>query len=504
FWNTRMYVLDEYLRPVPPGVVGEMYVAGVVLARGYLGRFDLTAERFVADPFGPAGGRMYRTGDVGRWNADGQLVFVGRVDDQVKIRGFRIELGEVEAALTGHPGVTRAVVLAREDHPGDRRLVAYVSPEPGCDISVDGMRGWVAERLPDYMVPSAFVVVEEFPLTVNGKVNRRALPAPEYGGEGELGRGPRSPLEEVLCGIFAEVLGVESVSIDDDFFRLGGHSLLATRLVSRLRVVLGAEVPLRQVFETPTVVAVSAALEGKAFGGSRRPQLVAGPRPERIPVSYAQQRLRFLDLLDDGSTAYNAPGALRLTGLLDRDALRLALGDVVARHESLRTVFAQDDEGFTQVVLAPREDLVHLDVRPVDETELAAGLAAAARYAFDLAAEPPLRATLFALGAEEHVLLLLLHHIAGDGWSMRPLARDVATAYTARVTTRSAPRWQPLPVQYADYSLWQRQVLGSEDDSDSEVTRQLAYWKGVLEGLPLEIALPVDPGWLYKIRRWRR
>ncbi|WP_432046073.1 amino acid adenylation domain-containing protein [Streptomyces asiaticus] len=489
FWNTRAYVLDAWLRPVPPGAVGELYIAGVVLARGYWRRADLTAERFTADPFGPAGARMYRTGDLARWNADGQLVYAGRVDDQVKVRGFRIELGEIQAVISGHPDVARAAVVVREDRPGDQRLVAYVV----ADVSEVALREHAAGLLPDYMVPSAFVTLPALPLTPNGKLDRRALPAPDYGPDTAVGRAPRSPREEILCGLFAEVLGVESVTIDDDFFRLGGHSLLATRLVSRIRSVMDAELPIRQLFETPTVAGVSTALDRMALATSTaRPALTATARPSRVPVSYAQARLRFLDLLGDGNTAYNAPGALRLTGPLDREALRLALGDVVTRHESLRTVFTEDEEGFTQVVLEPRHAAIDLGVRTVDEDRLQAELTAEARHVFDLAHEPPLRVTLFELGPDEHVLLLLLHHIAGDGWSMRPLARDVATAYTARVETGEAPRWQPLPVQYADYSLWQRAVLGREDDPDSELSRQLAYWTTALAGIPDELALPAD------------
>ncbi|MFC7988722.1 amino acid adenylation domain-containing protein [Streptomyces pilosus] len=485
FWNTRAYVLDERLRPVPPGVAGELYIGGVVLARGYFERPDLTAERFTADPYGPAGARMYRTGDMARWNADGQLVYAGRVDDQVKLRGFRIELGEIQAVIAGHPDVFRAAVVVREDRPGDQRLVAYIVG------SVEGLREYVAARLPEYMVPSAFVALDALPLTTNGKLDRRALPAPDYILDTPVGRAPRTPREEILCGLFAEILGVDTVSIDDDFFRLGGHSLLATRLVSRVRTVLGTELPIRQMFDTPTVAGLGGFLDATSGAGVRRGVAPVVPRPERIPLSYAQQRLRFLQLLDDDSTAYNAPGALRLTGPLDREALRLALADVVARHESLRTVFGQDEEGFTQRVLAPGDAPVGLDVRETDEDGLPAELVAAARHRFDLAAEPPLRATLFALSADEHVLLLLLHHIAGDGWSMRPLARDLAAAYAARAAG-GAPVWEPLPVQYADYSLWQREVLGSEDDPGSEISRQLAYWTGALAGLPEELALPAD------------
>ncbi|MFJ8630151.1 amino acid adenylation domain-containing protein [Streptomyces sp. NPDC093568] len=487
FWNTRAYVLDEWLRPVAPGVAGELYVAGVVLARGYHGRPDLTSERFVADPYGPAGARMYRTGDVARWTADGQLVYVGRVDDQVKVRGFRIELGEIQAVLMSHSGVARAAVVVREDRPGDQRLVAYVVAD---GVSEEELRAHAAAHLPAYMVPSAFVALDALPLTPNGKLDRRALPAPEIDRDASEGRAPRTPREEILCTLLAEVLGVDAVTIDDDFFRLGGHSLLATKLVSRIRTVLGAELPIRQLFETPTVAGITTALERGAVP-ARRPGLTVGPRPDRIPVSYAQQRLRFLSLLEDGSTAYNAPGALRLTGPLDREALRLALVDVVARHESLRTVFAEDEGGFTQVILEPYEVAVRLDVVAVDEDRLGARLTDEARYPFDLGAEPPVRATLFEVGDDEHVLLLLLHHIAGDGWSMRPLARDLATAYAARARG-AAPEWAPLPVQYADYSLWQREVLGSEDEPDSEISRQLAYWTEALAGLPDQLELPFD------------
>ncbi|MFH9850990.1 amino acid adenylation domain-containing protein, partial [Streptomyces sp. NPDC017246] len=338
----------------------------------------------------------------------------------------------------------------------------------------------------------AFVELDDLPLTSNGKLDRKALPAPDYAVE-SAGRAPRSPREEILAGLFTEILGLtpSAVSIDDDFFQLGGHSLLATKLVSRIRTVLGVEMGVRQLFDTPTVAGLSTALDH--VGGTARAALTpVDPRPVRVPLSYAQQRLRFLQLLDGDSTAYNAPGALRLRGPLDREALRLALSDVVARHESLRTVFAEDDEGFVQHVVPAREAPVGFEVREADEGRLTAELLAAARHLFDLSAELPLRATLFALSENEHVLLILLHHIAGDGWSMRPLARDLAAAYTARITTGEAPEWEPLPVQYADYSLWQRALLGSEDDPGSEISRQLAYWKSALAGLPRELPLPVD------------
>ncbi|MGP3924193.1 amino acid adenylation domain-containing protein [Streptomyces sp. 8N616] len=484
--GNRLYVLDAVLSPAPVGVAGDLYIAGTGLARGYLGRAALTGERFLADPHGPAGGRMYRTGDVARWRADGNLEYLGRADDQVKVRGHRIEPGEIEAVLAAHEAVARCAVVVREDRPGDQRLVAYVVPAGGAADTAALIR-YASRQLPPYMVPSAVVALDELPWTPNGKLDRRALPAPEYGPK-TAGRAPRSLREEILCGLFADVLGLPSVSIDDGFFDLGGHSLLATKLVSRVRSVLGAEITVARIFQTPTVAALAPALDGT---GAARPAVTALPRPDRIPLSYAQQRLRFLDLLEEDSTAYNAPGTLRLTGNLDVEALRQALSDVVARHESLRTVFAEDADGFHQVVLEPEAARVELPVHEVTESELRDQLAAAARHAFDLATEPPLRAWLFALSEREHVLMLLLHHIAGDGWSMRPLVRDLSAAYTAR-TAGAAPSWEALPVQYADYSLWQREILGTEDDADSEIARQLAYWKQAVEGMPQELPLPTD------------
>ncbi|MFJ8795800.1 amino acid adenylation domain-containing protein, partial [Streptomyces sp. NPDC102462] len=421
------------------------------------------------------------------WTPTGHLIYTGRTDNQIKLRGHRIEPAEIQAVLIAHPRVTQAAVIVREDRPGDQRLTAYIVATHTPDLHTHA-----AAHLPAYMIPATFITLDELPLTPNGKLDHHALPAPQHHHHTGEGRSPRSPREQTLCTLFAEVLGTETVTIDDDFFHLGGHSLLATKLTSRIRTAVGVELPIRQLFETPTVAGISATLERRSAPVAvQRPGVTAGPRPARVPVSYAQQRLRFLSLLEDGSTAYNAPGALRLTGVLDREALRLALADVVARHESLRTVFAEDEGGFTQVILEPYEVVVGLDVVAVDEDRLGARLADAARYPFDLATEPPLRATLFEVGDDEHVLLLLLHHIAGDGSSMRPLARDLATAYTARVRG-AAPEWAPLPVQYADYSLWQRDVLGTEDDPDSEISRQLAYWTHTLAGLPDQLELPYD------------
>ncbi|MFE1930390.1 amino acid adenylation domain-containing protein [Streptomyces sp. NPDC059474] len=490
--NTRLTVLDTGLRPVPPGTAGELHIAGAGLARGYWRRPGITAERFVADPYGPPGTRMYRTGDLVRWNAEGVLEYVGRADEQVKLRGFRIELGEIEALLGSHPGVAQTVVTVQEPRPGDRRLVAHLVAERGTTPSPEDLRAHLAAELPDYMVPAAFVVLDALPLTGNGKVDRKALPVSDTGPAAATGarRAPRSPQEEILCGLFAEVLGLPSVGIDDNFFDAGGHSLLATRLAGRIRSVLGAEMAVRQLFDTPTVAGLARALD--TAGSARAALMPAEPRPDRVPASFAQRRLWFLHRFEGPSPTYNIPFALRLTGDLDRTALRDALVDVAERHESLRTVFAEDAEGPYQVVLPAPEARTALTVVPdVPRDRLEREIAAAVGHAFDLSEELPLRVWLFETGEREHVLLLLVHHIAGDGWSVPLLARDIVAAYAAR-RVGTAPAWQPLPVQYADYSLWQHEVLGSEDDDESLIARQLAYWKGALAGLPDELTLPAD------------
>jgi amino acid adenylation domain-containing protein/non-ribosomal peptide synthase protein (TIGR01720 family) len=495
--NTEVHILDHEGRPVPPGVPGELCIGGSGLARGYVNRPELTAEQFIPNPFpSDLADRVYRTGDLVRRRVDGAIDYLGRIDHQVKLRGYRIELGEIESVLMWQDRVKESVVVVREDRPGDRRLVAYVVPAPEAGPADDlrrRLRAALTDKLPGYMVPSAFVFLDALPRTPSGKTDRNALPAPELGQESRAATayvGPRDAEEKALCELFAQVLGVPDVGIDDSFFALGGHSLLATRLVARIRATLGVELPVRGLFEKPTVAELAALL--RQGGDDARPALGREPRPDPLPTSFAQRRLWFLHRMEGPSATYNLPVVLRLTGTLDPDSLRAALADVVARHESLRTVFP--DTGATlayQHVLAPEQARPALPVTRVDAEGLAAAVAAAVRHPFDLAAEIPLHAELFETGQDTHVLAVVVHHIAADGWSLAPLRHDLATAYRARLAGH-APRWAPLPVQYADYTLWQRRHLGGPDDPASTWSRQLDHWRGALDGLPERIALPTD------------
>jgi nonribosomal peptide synthetase DhbF len=477
----RTWVLDERLRLVPPGVAGELYLSGPSLARGYLGDAARTASRFVAGPTElGAARRLYRTGDVVRQGRRGELEFLGRAGDTVTMRGFRVEPREVEAVLSGTPGLAHAVVVARAD-----RLVAYVTPVPGAAVEPAGVRAAVARALPEYMVPAVVVVLDRLPLTPGGLVDRGALPD---AADPEKAAQNASPREEILCGLFAEVLGVAQVRPDDSFFDLGGHSLLAMRLVGRVASVLGVQVGIRDLFRHPTVAQLAVVLDG---ADSARPPLTPLPRPARLPLSYAQQRLWYLTQLYGADATYNVPFAWRLHGHLDPSALRAALHDVVGRHESLRTVFpAESGEPF-QHVLPAETAAPELLLDRVEPADLPALLARTARHVFDLAVQLPVRAALFSVADDEHVLLLVTHHIASDGWSLGLLVRDLAEAYQARLAGRP-PRWAPLPAQYADYTLWQRELLGGDRDGDGVLSRQLAHWSATLAGLPEELALPFD------------
>ncbi|MEV4318155.1 amino acid adenylation domain-containing protein [Actinocrispum sp. NPDC049592] len=477
--NTSVYVLDESLRPVPPGMAGELYIAGEGLARGYHGRPSLTAERFVADPFGAPGTRMYRTGDLARWGRDGVLDYLGRVDFQVKLRGHRIELGEIEAALSAHPDVTQAVVTVR-----DQRLVGYLTAEPGRQLDQGAVRASVARSLPEYMVPSTLLVLDAFPLTPNGKVDRKALPAPAADQQERTGRAPRNATEELLCDLFAELLDLPAVGVDDDFFVLGGHSLLAMRLVSRARAMFGKDIKIKQLFLSPTVAGLAQWLAGATTGTRPQPR----PRPERIPLSHAQQRMWLTNRLEQSGASYNIPLAVTLTGPLDHAALAAALGDLVTRHEILRTVFPDTETGPCQQILDGWTP--GLTVHETGETQLDEARQRVATIGFDLTTEPPLRCHLFVLGPDRHELLLLHHHIAADGRSIAPLLRDLADAYAARCAGE-APGW-PSTLQYADFTLWQRDLLGAEEDPESLLSQQLGFWRTELAGLPDELALPAD------------
>ncbi|WP_269845336.1 AMP-binding protein, partial [Mycetohabitans endofungorum] len=392
--NAQVYVLDAGLRPVPVGVPGELYVAGTGIARGYLDRPGLTAERFVANPFGCTGTRMYRTGDLARWRADGTLDFMGRADQQVKIRGFRIELGEIETALCHHPSVAQAAVIVREERPGYKQLIAYVvanSQQLG-ELEPAELRQYLAQQLPDYMVPAAVVLLDALPLTPNGKLDQKALPAPEL--VSDHYRAPRTPQEQTLAELFAEVLGLPRVGIDDSFFDLGGHSLLAMRLVSRLRTTLGVEIAVRTLFETSTVAGLAQRL---GQGAAVRPPLCPQPRSEKLPLSFAQRRLWFIHQFEGPSATYNIPLPLRLSGALDTDALQAALNDLLARHESLRTVFAETDGVAAQDILTVEAASCTLEIIDVTDETLPQALERAAAYCFDLSSEVPLRAWLFRL-----------------------------------------------------------------------------------------------------------
>ncbi|WP_236069081.1 amino acid adenylation domain-containing protein, partial [Citreicoccus inhibens] len=490
--NTQIRLLDANLRPVPVGVPGELFIGGVQVGRGYLGRPELTAERFVPDAFSETpGARLYRTGDVARWLPDGNVEYVGRADFQVKVRGLRIELGEIENALEQHPAVKQAVVVAREDRAGDKRLVAYVAVRGADAVDSAMLRERLHEKLPEYMVPSTIVLMDALPLTPSGKVDRKALPAP-VAAPTAVHVAPGTPTEVALATLWAEVLHVDQVGAMDHFFELGGHSLLATQLVSRIVGAMGVELSLRSVFEAPVLSTLARRIdEARRALVPRAPALVAVPREGALPLSFAQQRLWLIDQLEPGNAAYNVPAALRVLGELDVQALERAFRALVARHESLRTAFiVQQGEPVQHIattvgVSLECHDLSRLsvDTRQAEAQRLATE---EAMRPFNLAVSPLVRASLLRLEEQEHVLLVTMHHIVSDGWSMGVLVREWVALYEAFHEQRE-PRLDPLPIQYADYAVWQRQWL-----RDGVLDAQLAYWKQQLADAPALLELPTD------------
>jgi amino acid adenylation domain-containing protein len=494
--GTRAYVLDSRLQLLPEGVAGELYLSGLGLARGYHGRPEMTARKFIPDPFaGEPGARMYKTGDLVRYLPDGRLEFLGRIDNQVKISGFRIELGEIETTLLQHAAVREAVVVTREDAPTRKRLVAYIVNEEGESWTASDLRAYLRERLPDYMIPSSFVSLNELPLTPNGKVDRRALPdvaeaALEYG---VTNVPPRTPVEELLAYIWCHVLNISEAGVHDNFFALGGHSLLATQVISRVRERFQVELPLRSLFESPTVAELAMRIEEamKAGEEKQKPPIVAVLRDRDLPASPAQQRLWFLDRLDPNNAFYNIPAAVRLTGDLRCAELEKSVNEIVRRHESLRTTFATR-QGRPMQVVAPALQLtmplVDLSSLPLAAraSEVSRLLAAEAQAPFDLSAGPLLRTLVLRLAADEHVLLLTLHHIVSDGWSIGILINELKALYEAYLEGVESPLPE-MTIQYADFACWQQQLLEGE-----WLEQELIYWRQQLGSSPAVLELPTD------------
>ncbi|HYK43323.1 MAG TPA: amino acid adenylation domain-containing protein [Thermoanaerobaculia bacterium] len=492
--NTRLYVLDEGRAPVPVQVAGELFVGGDGVGRGYLNDADRTAEAFVADPFASAGpARLYRTGDLVRYAADGTIQFVGRIDHQVKLRGYRIELGEIESALSACAGVARAVCLVRDDGPPGKRLVAYVVAEPGVTLDLADVRTSLKRTLPEYMLPSAFVVLEALPLTPNGKLDRRRLPAPDRTGEEPAATvEPRGPVEELLAGIWESLLGVERVGAFDDFFELGGHSLLATQVLARVRADLRVDVPLRAIFEEPTLAGLAKRIEAERGSNSTADvPLVPCERGETVPLSFAQQRLWFFDQIVPGSSAYNIRRSVRIRGPLHLSAFREALQVVSDRHDVLRTRFESvDGRPVARIDERLPVELRVADLRAVsaEEREQAALREAAEEVEkpFDLARAPLFRAALLRLGEEESIFVLTIHHIVSDLWSVGIFLKELAAAYESLLAGRR-PDLPELPIQYSDYAAWQPRAL-----TPSLLGEQLEYWKRQLANAPEILSLPLD------------
>ncbi|MCB8765707.1 amino acid adenylation domain-containing protein [Planktothrix agardhii 1029] len=498
--NTQVYILDAFLQPVPVGVAGELHIGGAGLARGYLNRPELTQEKFIPDPFSNySDSRLYKTGDLARYLPDGNIEYLGRIDNQVKIRGFRIELGEIETVLSQHSAVKTAIVIAREDETEQKRLVAYVvtqtegisAPQEQSLLAVNELRQFLKAQLPEYMVPSAFVILESLPLTSNGKVDRRALPAPDFQSE-EQYVAPRNPIEEILASIWVKVLKVEQVGIHDNFFELGGHSLLATQLISRIRKAFKVEMPLRELFVAPTVAALAQVIK-RVSEQEERTELPILPREKdtELPLSFAQTRLWFLDQFESDSSFYNIPLALHLEGNLNQDVLIQSLEEICDRHEALRTNFISVDGVATQVIQTQTPwtvnivDLQHLSSseQEIASQELTQNQAI---QPFDLARDPLIRANLVILSETEHILLVCMHHIVSDGWSMGVFLQELTDLYNAYIQNQPSSL-KPLPIQYGDYTLWQKQWLQGDI-----LQRQLDYWQKQLADAPALLSLPTD------------
>ena len=472
------------INSVPPGVPGELYLAGPGLARGYHDRPALTAARFLADLHGPPGERMYRTGDLVTVSGDRSLRFHGRADDQVKIRGYRIELREIDVVLLSHPEVTFAKTVVHRDDGGHPRLASYVTTQQS--VTAAELTAVVRAALPNYMVPAAVTVLDQVPTTGSGKLDRKALPEPIFS-SATRSRLPQSEPELRLAAVFCDVLGCVDIGVEDSFFDLGGNSLLATRLAAGVTDEFGTELEVRAIFDAPTVAELVELIATTPMPD--RAPLVATERPDWIPLSLAQQRIWFLNRLEPESSSYNIAAMVRIRGELDVSALRAAIADVIERHESLRTVFPDSDDGPRQQILSAAQATPWLPVTAVIPAEMGGRLHELATRAFDLTVDLPLRMELFRIDGREHTLAVVLHHIAADGWSLTPLTSDLARAYAARHAGTEL-NWHPLPVQYADFALWQRAVLGDESVDGTRAARQLEFWRGQLAGLPEELPLP--------------
>ncbi|WP_450104147.1 amino acid adenylation domain-containing protein [Rhodococcus triatomae] len=488
--GAQMAILDTRLHPVPRGVVGELYVAGPSLARGYHRRGALTADRFVANPFGDGGSRMYRTGDLVRLGADGQLDYIGRADAQVKIRGLRVELGEIEAALARHDDVAVAAAAVHRAGAAGDQLVGYVVPVADATVDVAEVLAEAGRHLPRSLVPAAVVVLEALPMTPAGKIDRRSLPVPEFGSLAAEYRAPETDTELIVVAVFEELLGLERVGIDDDFFAVGGNSLIATQAIARINAAAGTAVGIRALFEASTPHGLAAYVDA-AGPASARPALVARPRDERIPLTPAQLRRWIVNQENTAASTNILPVAIRLTGAIDIVALQSAIRDVIERQEALRTRYPAVDGVPYQEVVSTAEVVVDLTPRPISEADLRETVNSMASEGFDVAAAVPVRAALLQLGADDHVLVMAIHHISADGFSVGPMARDMMIAFMAR-SAGLEPSWSPLPVQYADYTLWQRDVLGDETDPESVLFRQAQYWRTTLADLPQRLPLPTD------------